>query len=373
MSHRALISIAFAVAAGGAGGAALVGPTSASAYDEYPCGKEVTVTWTAEPVQLCPLTGPLPPDDLYPVYTEPVPNASGSSAPEPAGWLDDNNEYFVCDRAFPDAEFSNPNHPYRNYWWAYTRADNGVWGWMPESFFRGGVPNEPDRTLRVCPDPEPAPECDPSPRAANMKLVARIRRPGKDARESTTVGYGRRLVARGRLTTGGEPVAGASLCVAAKPDAIKARRTQRGSVTTGKRGRFSYRLGPGPSRRVWFIERTGDAAAADSIRVNVRAPVALQASPRSLRNGQTVALRGQVGGRPRTAGALVEMQALRAGKWQTFGTTRTRRKGRFDYSYRFRHTTGEVVYQLRARVPAQRGHPFAPGVSKPVRVRVRGR
>ncbi len=43
--------------------------------------------------------------------------------------------------------------PYGGYyydWWAYTKADNGRWGWVPEMFFVGGDNMDPDRKLAMC-------------------------------------------------------------------------------------------------------------------------------------------------------------------------------------------------------------------------------
>jgi hypothetical protein len=71
-------------------------------------------------------------------------------------------------------------------------------------------------------------------------------------------------------------------------------------------------------------------------------------------------------------GAVVELQAKRETGWQTFGTTRARRSGRFRFRYQFSRTTGVQRYRLRARVPSQAGYPYAPGSSRPIKVTVRG-
>ncbi|KIH97215.1 hypothetical protein LP52_20400 [Streptomonospora alba] len=36
---------------------------------------------------------------------------------------------------------------YSNNWWAMTMADNGEWGWVNETYFRGGGDNEADGGL----------------------------------------------------------------------------------------------------------------------------------------------------------------------------------------------------------------------------------
>lgn len=39
---------------------------------------------------------------------------------------------------------------YYNHWWAYTLADNGRWGWVPEVFFSGGNNDDTDSGLYAC-------------------------------------------------------------------------------------------------------------------------------------------------------------------------------------------------------------------------------
>jgi 5-hydroxyisourate hydrolase-like protein (transthyretin family) len=80
-----------------------------------------------------------------------------------------------------------------------------------------------------------------------------------------------------------------------------------------------------------------------------------------------------VGGHPRPSeGVLVELQARRGRRWQTFATSRARRSGRFRRAYRFTRTSGVQRYRLRARVPQQPDYPYAPGGSRPVSVIVYG-
>jgi hypothetical protein len=39
---------------------------------------------------------------------------------------------------------------YYNHWWAYTKADNGKWGWVSEVYFAGGGNDVTDSGLYVC-------------------------------------------------------------------------------------------------------------------------------------------------------------------------------------------------------------------------------
>jgi hypothetical protein len=190
-----------------------------------------------------------------------------------------------------------------------------------------------------------------------------------------TVRYRRKVLVRGRLTTrAGQPVGGAAVCVGERADAANARLAARASVVTDPRGRFSYRVPAGPSRRIRFAHRAASGAVvARSVRLRVRAPVRLRASRRSLRNGQRLLLRGTLPGRPRPrGGVLVELQAWRTGRWQTFATTEAGPRGRFSRGYRFTRTVGRQTYRLRARVPHQPAYPYAAGASRAIAVTVSG-
>lgn len=363
--------------------AALLLVNAARAADSYPCGATKKVSWSTELVQPCPLSGAVDSRGWIPVYAEPIPNPRGSAPPPPAGWLQGTSgKYFVCERYFTNAVYYHPGG-WRNYWWGYTRSDEGVWGWVPEVFFRGGLDDEPDGVtvdagLRGCPSgypspppPPPAPatfSCEPSD-AATLRLSAAFSR----HRKQVTTGFRRGLKVGGRLTdTAGNPLVGAPVCVSQIDPRVGALR-QAGTVLTDERGRFSYRIDRrGVSRRLWFVHRTASGEASTSVTVRVRAPASLKAKPAVLRNGQTVVLHGRVGGGSRAQGILIEVQAKRGNGYQTFGTTRIRKQGRFKYKYRFTRTFGLQRYELRVKVPEQRGYPYATGASRPVTVTVLG-
>jgi hypothetical protein len=203
---------------------------------------------------------------------------------------------------------------------------------------------------------------------------ARSRRRGRARAGVHRVRYGSPLRLAGRVTDGdGGRVAGARVCVLERRSAGRRGARIAGIVTTDARGRFSLRLPGGPSRRVSLVHRTGGVAAARSLRLRVPAPVRLRPSGTRFRVGEQLLLRGRLRGRPLPKrGAVVVLQARQGGAWITFATTRTDRRGRFRYGYRFVNTTGVRTYPMRAIVPRQGGHPFARGRSRTIRVRVRG-
>jgi hypothetical protein len=195
-------------------------------------------------------------------------------------------------------------------------------------------------------------------------------------KRTSTLPYGRVARIRGRLVSraAGEPVVGARICVAAKDSRAGARLRPQTTVLTNRKGQFSYRAPKGPSRTIRFAneDAPGEIVAAQ-VHLRVPAGVRLAASPHRLHNGQTVRLSGRLRGRPYPrSGVLVEIQARRSGGWQTFGTAKANRAGRFHFVYEFTRTSGVQVYKLRASVPRQAVYPYAAGASHPVRVRVRG-
>jgi hypothetical protein len=217
----------------------------------------------------------------------------------------------------------------------------------------------------------------PCRQAATPRTKLRLRAAfgGRRGKRRAGVRFGRPTKVRGNLTgRGGEPIAGARICVAEKVAAPGARLRPLDSVRTSRRGRFVYKVEPGPSRTIRFAHRTGAGKiAATKVHLRVRAGVGLRAKPRTLRNGERVKLIGRLRGRPYPRkGALVELQARRPGKWQTFGTTRSNSHGRFRFGYRFTRTPVTQTYSLRARVPGQPSYPYASGASDRVRVRVLG-
>lgn len=111
----------------------------ASAADAFPCGPPWFHPSSPEPVQTCPDWSP---NNWIPVY------ASPSSGTVVGHIYAPGNDWYVCQWRF--AAWVHTLFGYQNDWWAYTLADNGGWGWVPETYFRGGANFEPDAGLRHC-------------------------------------------------------------------------------------------------------------------------------------------------------------------------------------------------------------------------------
>ncbi len=113
-------------------------PTS----DDVPCEATQT-TQAGHAVQYCPLW-----QNEVPVYDSPD---LGNSATQVGTLVIGGTvNWFVGQSNRSEHVFSFNGFEYRNTWWAFTMADNGVWGWVPENYFAGGADYERDAGLHVC-------------------------------------------------------------------------------------------------------------------------------------------------------------------------------------------------------------------------------
>jgi hypothetical protein len=418
MAARRIRTSIASLAAGVALGAVAV--PAAQATDSWPCGSQITKSWSTDKVQLCPLAGALAPNGWVPVYSAPVAVANNQQPPAPIGWMHGiDDKYFVCDRYVANADYNHPTQTWHHRWWAWTHADSpAVWGWVSEVYFKGGNDDEGDAALRDCPPataaptppaqtpatpaPVPTPEtpgafptppdvrlppaadpvlppaddptadttgCEPLPASAAVVLHANV---GK-ARRTRTIAAGNRVAVRGKLIgADGEPVANAPLCVAARPDTVAGATRVLGRTRTNAKGEFTYILAPNTSQQVSVVHRNDTTAASDTVDVRVRIPLTIHTSRRQLRNGQALQMRGLLDAIPDPGGVIVVFEAWRGDRWQLFGSDTSDAHGGFRLTYRFTRTSGVQHYRLRVRVPEQTGFPFAPSASRPITVRVSG-
>ena len=156
---------------------------------------------------------------------------------------------------------------------------------------------------------------------------------------------------RGRLTDlAGRPLARTAVRLFARVDGRRWRATT--GVRTRRDGRLTTFTRIGASRRV----RLQYGGSVVGLRVAVRARVRL----RVRRDGARTLVRGRVlGGAVPAAGLRLALQTRTAWRWATRAVLRTDGLGRFSATGR---TPAGV--RLRVVVPAQRGYPFARGVSR---------
>jgi hypothetical protein len=176
-------------------------------------------------------------------------------------------------------------------------------------------------------------------------------------------------------TADGKPLAGSSITLVEQPRTGGGFRGV-GALRTDSRGRFSHALGDGPSRtiRLRYEGTPLIKPAVESETIRAPARTSIETSEKSLRNGQSVRFNGRLAGGPvPDGGKLIDLQAYYRGKWRTFATPRTDRRGRWAFAYRFEATRGVVVYRFRARIRLEAAYPYELGYSRVVAVTVRGR
>jgi hypothetical protein len=137
---RRFIAVAIAVTFG----VAIARTADASAYDAYPCAQVQRHPTLPILIQYCPDWSP---DGWIPLYD--LPNTQSRIV----DWIyAPGNDWYLY-QCLTSSVYALGR--YQNNWWAATKGDgrflggNGVTGWAPETYFRGGGNFERDRTLTV--------------------------------------------------------------------------------------------------------------------------------------------------------------------------------------------------------------------------------
>ncbi len=211
-----------------------------------------------------------------------------------------------------------------------------------------------------------------NPLKATTKLRVRFNRRGF----MRTVSYGRRLLLRGRLTTGLKTPLGASPVRVIERFSAGAHPAVRVStVGTDSAGAFAIRTPRGPSRTIDFVyagSPTLSRAAGRTLRLDVRGRIRLRASAGTAKvGGRPLVFRGRVVAPPGTIprhGMPVQLQfRLGRSRWSAFRSLQTDRRGRFRYAYRFSDDDSRGArFQFRAYAGAQENWPYEPAGSRPV-------
>jgi hypothetical protein len=197
----------------------------------------------------------------------------------------------------------------------------------------------------------------------------RTRRNRSTALESRpSIRFGARVPIHGRVTdTFGKGRANVPVEVSERIGLPGVAWRQIRTVTTDKDGTFRYNAPKGVARtlRLQYAGTPTTRAAASEVTLRVRARSTLEPSRRSLRNGESVVLRGRLLGRPvPSTGKLVTVQAWTSRGWLTFGNARARaRDGKWSYRYTFTGTSRTARYRFRALVPREESYPYVTGTS----------
>jgi hypothetical protein len=171
----------------------------------------------------------------------------------------------------------------------------------------------------------------------------------------------------------GDAISGATICVQMQTQGARGAPRQVTTLTTDAHGHFSYKVPPGPNRRVLVGYRHDTFQVARSVRYYAHAKATIAITPAAVGFGGEIRIRGSLPGR-RAGGRVVVLQAsaLRSRRWFTFRRATTNPDGVFHSRYSFDATTSAATYRIRAVVPRQRGWPREVGHSEPATVRVGG-
>lgn len=171
-------------------------------------------------------------------------------------------------------------------------------------------------------------------------------------------------------TADGEPIAHAWLEVTAQAPDWTPQRV--GVVRTDSRGRFTYRIKPGPSRTLTFSfpgsSTLRGASASTSVRVEGRGTIS---ASKVARAGHKLRLSGRVlGGFIPPRGVLIQLQYRVAGYpegWAPFDVlVRTLRDGIWSTYVTLPPNAANFTYKIRAVVSAQNGWPWTGAVTNVV-------
>jgi hypothetical protein len=148
------------------------------------------------------------------------------------------------------------------------------------------------------------------------------------------VPFGRTARLRGRLTLSArQSFAGQTITATATVRRRGARPQPAGSAVTDRRGRFSIRVPPGPSRTYRLVFNGAGGALGIARRVSVRVPASstIHASRTRVSGRTRVRFRGRMrtrGERLPGRGLVLVLQGREKGRWRTFEDTRTNHTGR---------------------------------------------
>ncbi|GAA5125306.1 hypothetical protein [Pseudonocardia adelaidensis] len=108
--------------------------------DDEPCGQKVETT--GGEALVCPDWSP---NGSIEVFESRDPGSKVIGHIDPAG-----DDFYFCQTRGKTHRLGE----FVNDWWALTDADGAAGsGWVPETYFKGGGPNEKDRVLQDCPTP----------------------------------------------------------------------------------------------------------------------------------------------------------------------------------------------------------------------------
>jgi hypothetical protein len=211
--------------------------------------------------------------------------------------------------------------------------------------------------------------CAESAVAGGANLTAKFAR-NHDEEVTVPYNHGANIVG-GLMDAGGNPVSGAAICVEGQIMGVHRETVPIAVETTDAKGHFTYKLKPGPNRRVKVGYRHDSFQVNRLLHFEAHSRPTIHLSASLLDAGGTVHISGKIPGpNAGSRSVAIEAGAPHSGTWYPAGEATTNRHGRYQFSYRFDGTSATTVYGFRAKTSHQSGYSWAPGHSKSAFVKV---
>lgn len=205
--------------------------------------------------------------------------------------------------------------------------------------------------------------CTESPVAGGANLTATFAR-NHDEEVTVPYNHGANIVGA-LMDASGNPVRGATICVQGQTLGVHRETVPIAVETTDAHGHFTYKLRPGPGRRVKVGYRHDSFQVNRLLRFQAHAKPTISLSPSVVGAGGTVHISGKIPG-PKAGGRTVAIKARAPHSTRRYpaGEATTNRHGVYHFSYRFDNTETTTVYGFEAETSKQSGYSWAPGHSK---------
>lgn len=212
--------------------------------------------------------------------------------------------------------------------------------------------------------------CTESAVAGGANLTAKFAR-NNDEEVTVPYNHGANIVG-GLMDASGNPVRGATICVEGQIMGVHRETVPIAVETTDAHGHYTYKLKPGPNRRVKVGYRHDSFQVNQLLHFEAHARPTISLSPSVLGAGGTVHITGKIPGpKAGSRSVAIEASAPHSRIWYPAGEATTNRHGRYRFSYTFDNTNLTTVYRFRARTGRQSSYSWAPGHSRSAFVKVR--
>ncbi len=212
--------------------------------------------------------------------------------------------------------------------------------------------------------------CPGSPIGGGQTITAGFAGNGEAER---TIAFHRRALIRGRLKdSGGNPVAGAEVCIQGHTDLPGRPFHLIGTTATNENGGWSFKLRHGPSRALRIAYRFGAFQTSTDLTLHMRARATLHLSRHRTGPHRRIFFSGEIPG-PTQAQRVVVVRGNVPGSKRRFLVRRARTDalGHFRVGYAFSPVIRTTRFVFSAVVPEQNGYPYVRGHSVPRYIRVR--